>query len=159
MQSSVKRLYADVPNMEAAKKIAVEAKTNADIDGTDWLSEVKALNEKRIHQQHKDIEIMYFMLNEGCICGVANEAMCEISLAIKNELNNPLIFFGGYTNGCDGYLPTKAEYEKGGYEVLWSYLLYYKYHGTVMPLNPDSALLLVKEVSSRILSLSKQVAQ
>ena len=158
MLSSVKRFYADVPNMEAAQKIAVEAKKNADIDGSDWLSEVKALNERGIFRQHKDVEIMYFILNEGCICGVANEVMCEISLAIENELNDPLTFFGGYTNGCDGYLPTKEEYEKGGYEVLWSYLLYYKYHGTVMPLNPDSALLLVKEILSRRQSLSKQVA-
>ena len=54
-----------------------------------------------------------------------------------------------YTNGCDGYLPTSSEYDRGGYEVLHSYLLYYIYYGVVMPLNRDSADILIKIVSNQ----------
>lgn len=50
-----------------------------------------------------------------------------------------MVFFNGYTNGCTSYLPTAAEYDRGGYEVLWSNVLYYRYHGRVMPLNRDTA--------------------
>ena len=85
------------------------------------------------------MEIQFFILNDGCLCGVADEVMCEVSLDILQKVKNQIIFFGGYTNGCEGYLPTKEEYQKGGYEVLWSYLVYYRYHGRIMPLNSDTA--------------------
>jgi hypothetical protein len=60
------------------------------------------------------------------------------------------VFFGGYANGCDGYLPTAEEYDRGGYEVLHSYVLCcIIYHGAVMPLNRDTAAQLVGRVSER----------
>jgi hypothetical protein len=43
------------------------------------------------------------------------------------------------TNACNAYFPTKTEYSKGGYEVLYSILLYYKYHGRALPLAGESA--------------------
>lgn len=41
--------------------------------------------------------------------------------------------------GIDSYLASAEEYEKGGYEVLWSNLLFFKSHGRVMPLNKNTA--------------------
>ncbi len=43
-----------------------------------------------------------------------------------------------------GYFPTEEEYDKGGYEVYWSMLIYYIYHGRVSPLNRDSAAKLIE---------------
>lgn len=129
----------DVPTMESAQTIVAEARRKASIDGSDWLEEVRRLNRGGIRSQHKKIEIQYFMINKGCLCGIANEAMCQIAIDIERETGNSLVFFGGYTNGCDGYLPTEEEYDRGGFEVLWSYLIYYRYHGRVMPLNRDTA--------------------
>ena len=73
--------------------------------------------------------------------------MCELSLDVVSACNDSLIFFGGYTNGCSGYLPSAEEYDRGGFEVLHSYLIFYLYHGRVMPLNRDTADKLVKLVS------------
>jgi hypothetical protein len=53
-------------------------------------------------------------------------------------------YFCGYTNGCTGYSPTEEEYDKGSYEVYWSMLIIYIYHGRVGPLNRDSAEKLIE---------------
>ena len=72
--------------------------------------------------------------------------MCRISIDAMEAAGTPLLFLNGYTNGCNSYLPTAREYEKGGYEVLWSNLVYFPYHGRVMPFNRDTAGQLVEEV-------------
>lgn len=146
MFSVKRRFYADVPDIEKARTIANEAKSEAGIDGTEWLNEVRRLHSKGIGRQFSDIEIQYFVVNDGCICGIPNEVMSAIALDILKKSDNPFLFFNGYTNGCNSYLPTAEEYDKGGYEVLWSNLIYYKYHGRVMPFNRDTGELLADEV-------------
>ncbi len=139
MFSMHRSFAADVPSLKRAAEIAQEAAQMAGIDGTGWLEEVKRLHRLHIKEQLADIEVQYFCINDGCLCGVANEAMCRIALDVMEQAGNPLLLFGGYTNGCSSYLPTAAEYDKGGYEVLWSNLVYYAYHSRVMPLNRDTA--------------------
>lgn len=139
MKSQRHLFQADVPGEDQALKIAAEAKEAAGIDGSGWLQEVKRLEQEGVRVQQAEIEVQGFFLNEGCFCGVANEAMCEIALEIQERSGTPLLFFNGYTNGVDSYFPTAEEYDKGGYEVLWSNLIYYPYHGRVMPLNRNTA--------------------
>jgi hypothetical protein len=143
------RFAADVPDKEKAMEIAAEAK-EAGIDGTKWLLEVDGLHQKNISVQYKEVEIQYFVINNGCLCGVSNEIMCEIALDVQKQNKQSLLFFNGYVNGIDSYLPTAEEYDKGGYEVLWSNLIYYKYHGRVMPFNRDTAKKLAYIVSRKI---------
>lgn len=69
--------------------------------------------------------------------------MKAISRLIACDVNT----FREYTNGCDGYLLTADEYDKGEYEVLRSYLSYYIYHGMVMHINRDIADKLVRIVT------------
>ena len=107
---------------------------------------MKSVNGEGVSQQFSEVEIQYFSLNDGCLCGIANEAMCRISIDAMVAAGTPLLFLNGYTNGCNSYLPTAGEYEKGGYEVLWSNLVYFPYHGRVMPFNRDTAGQLVEEV-------------
>lgn len=140
------RLTADVPEIAQALTIAEEAKIEAGIDGTAWLGEVEGLQYDGIKAQHSEVEIQYFFINEGCICGVANEVMCKVGLDVEQEAGVPFLFFNGYTNGCSSYLPTAEEYDKGGYEVLWSNLIYFPYHKRVMPFNRNTADKLIKEV-------------
>lgn len=144
MYSKSVRFAADVPSLLRAQQIANEAMTVNHIDGTQWLTEVERVHALHITQQYQTIEIQYFYINDYALCGVPNEVMCELALEIAKVC--PQIYFGGYTNGCTGYLPTAKEYDKGGYEVLHSYLIYYIYHKTLMPLNRDSADQLVKAV-------------
>lgn len=40
---------------------------------------------------------------------------------------------------------TAKGYDKWGFEVLWPNLVYFQYHGRVMPLNRDTAGVLVDE--------------
>lgn len=149
MFSQVETFFSDVPTLERAKEISDEAMRENNIDDTSWLKEVARLHNENIMQQSTDIEIQYFMLNNGCFCGVSNEIMCELAVDVAKNCNDDFIYFGAYTNGCDGYLPTACEYDKGGYEVLHSYLIYYIYNGIVMPLNRDTADKLVRIVTEQ----------
>lgn len=146
IHSSFCRFAADVPSEKQAADITEEAGREGNIDGRMWLEEVKRLRNEGIKSQYGDIEIQYLYMGEGCLCGVPNEAMCRIGLDIYREAGEPLLFFNGYTNGCSSYLPAAGEYDKGGYEVLWSSLVYFPYHGRVMPLNRDTAEVLAGEV-------------
>ncbi|NCC14997.1 MAG: hypothetical protein EOM28_01405 [Clostridia bacterium] len=139
-------LYADIPWYERAVGIAEEAKKYAGIDGALWLAEVRRLQREGIKTQRDTTEIQYFSTGNGCFCGVANEIMCEFALRSQAMIQNDHFYFGGYTNGCTGYFPTEEEYDKGGYEVYWSMLIFYIYHGRVFPLNRDSCALLIQAV-------------
>lgn len=130
--------YADVPTPSRALEIAEEAEKECGIDGAPWLREVHRLREAGVLRQTASIELAYFIVNDGALCGVPNEAMCEIALDIQAQ-TSPFLFFGGYVNGIDSYLASAEEYKKGGYEVLWSNLLFFKSHGRVMPLNKSTA--------------------
>jgi hypothetical protein len=136
-------LTADVPSYPRAMEIADEARQYCGIDGTDWLNQVQRLLQKSIYQQTENVEVQYFSLGNGCLCGVANEVMVEFALCTSELLRDDFFYFGGYTNGCTGYFPTEEEFDKGGYEVYWSMLIYYVYHGRAFPLRRDSAAELI----------------
>lgn len=142
--SVYKEFYSEVPTYERALEIAKEAKIECNIDGTRWLKEVKKLIHAKVEKQIDNMEIQYFVLNNGCICGVANEIMCEFALSAMTIMNNDKFYLGGYTNGCTGYLPTEYEFDEGGYEVYWSMLIYYIYYRRVFPLNRNSATILIE---------------
>lgn len=137
-------LTAEVPPYPRAMEIADEARKYCGIDGTGWLKQVQHLLQNGIRQQTEDVEVQYFSLGNGCLCGVANEVMVEFALRTLSLLHNDFFYFGGYTNGCTGYFPTEEEFDKGGYEVYWSMLIYYVYHGRVFPLHRDSASELIR---------------
>lgn len=142
--SVYKEFYSEVPTYERALEIAKEAKIECNIDGTRWLKEVKKLIHAKVEKQIDNMEIQYFVLNNGCLCGVANEIMCELALSAMTIMNNDKFYLGGYTNGCTGYLPTEYEFDEGGYEVYWSMLIYYIYYRRVFPLNRNSATILIE---------------
>ncbi len=148
MASDLLTFRADVPSIDRALEIVSEA-ANAGIDGKEWLDEVRLLNAGGIKSQEAEREVQLFCLNNGCLCGVADECMCEIAIDIQEKAHDSFIFFGGYTNGYEGYLPTAKEYDKGGYEVLWSNLIYYKYYNRLMPLNRDTAHNLADKIVQR----------
>lgn len=128
-------VLSDVPSEAQAKRIVEES----GLDGQNWLAECARLRAKGITRQTNKTGIHFFFINEGCLCGVPDEIFCELSLETAAKANTPLLFFNGYTNGCTGYLPHRAEWLKGGYETLYSYLHYYPFHGHVMPFAVDTA--------------------
>lgn len=143
MYSREMSLYADVPSLAMAEKIAEEAMKYCGIDGRAWLEEIKRLHNAGVYRQEETVEVQYFAIGKWCICGVPYELMVEFALESMEKLNNPFFYVNGYTNGCLSYFPTEEEYDKGGYEVYWSILLYYKYFNRVFPFERDSASKLI----------------
>lgn len=139
MYSKEISLYAPVPSYKEALKVAEEAKLYSGIENPNWLLEVQRLIDEHIEKQEERIEVQYFHIGEGILCGVPNELMCEFALSSSSILNNDFFYLGGYTNGCTGYFPTEEEFDKGGYEVYWSLLHFYMYFGRVFPLERNSA--------------------
>ncbi len=70
MYSREMSLYADVPSLTMAEKIAEEAKNYCGIDGRAWLEEIKRLHNAGVYRQEETIEIQYFAIGKWCICGV-----------------------------------------------------------------------------------------
>lgn len=126
----------DVPT----KALAVEIAEASKMDARNWLAECERLRTAGIKTQSQTREMQFLKIDQGCICGVPDEIFCEISLEASKLTNNPFVFLNGYTNACTGYLPTKEEWSKGGYETLYSYLIFYSFHGTVMPFRDDTAM-------------------
>lgn len=132
-------LYAHVPDYETACKIAKEAKTECGIDGENWLREVKKLNDCGIKTQEENVEVQYFKIGNMCLCGVPYEIMVEFAIGAEQALKDEFFYFNGYTNGCLSYFPTEDEFDRGGYEVWWSLLIYYSYFNRVFPFMRESA--------------------
>ena len=139
---------SDVPSEKEAKQIADDAKRLCGIDGSEWLMECHRLRQCGVAAQVQEGKIQFFRLNGGCLCGVPDEIFCEISLEVSKRARAPYLFLNGYTNGCTGYLPHSEEWVKGGYETLYSYLQYYKFHGHVMPYRQNTAEHIIKLVCS-----------
>lgn len=66
---------------------------------------------------HVVANLQAFRLGETALAAVPGEVFSEISLAVKERADFPHTLFAGYTNGVISYLPCKAEYPHGGYEV------------------------------------------
>lgn len=138
MYSKELTLRAPVPSSQKAEAISEEAK-KCGIDGKAWLKEVERLHDIGLQWQQEKAEVQYFSLDDFCLCGVPYEMMTEFALDAIKKTNNPFFYVNGYTNGCSSYFPTEEEYDRGGYEVYYSMLLYYKYHNRVFPFERESA--------------------
>ncbi|GAA0075835.1 neutral/alkaline non-lysosomal ceramidase N-terminal domain-containing protein [Clostridium sp. CTA-5] len=144
MLSKEVKHYSDVPTETEALKISI----NSEMDASNWLSECERLRNAHVKEQFQQSEVQFLKINNGCLCGVPEEIFCEISLDAAVRTHNPLLFLNGYTNGCTGYLPTKEEWRKGGFETLYSYLIYFPYHGHVMPFRENTADNIVELVTN-----------
>lgn len=144
MYSREMSLHVGVPSPAMAEKIAGDAQEYCGIDGRSWLEEVKRLRDAGVHRQEETIEVQYFVIGKWCICGVPYELMVEFALKSMEKSGNPFFYVNGYTNGCLSYFPTEEEYDKGGCEVYWSILIYYKYFNRVFPFERDSASKLIE---------------
>ncbi len=138
MYSKEMTLYAEVPSLSVAEKIASEARQLCGIDGTEWLTEVSRLRESGVSRQEEGAEVQYFSIGNWCLCGVPYELMTEFALGGVERMGNEFFYINGYTNGCLSYFPMAEEFDKGGYEVYWSMLIYYKYFHRVFPFERES---------------------
>ena len=64
-----------------------------------------------------EAEIGALRLGEAALVSNPAELFCELGLAIKAASPFPFTAVAGYTDGSAGYVPTRAAYPEGGYEV------------------------------------------
>ena len=79
------------------------------------------------------VALHLLQIGPALLAGTEGEPFVEIGLAIKAASPLPATWFGGYTGGWAGYIPTADAYPAGGYEVETS------------PFAPEAAARLVEE--------------
>lgn len=64
------------------------------------------------------LPVRFLKLNKDiAIWSAPIELFCEVSNEVRSRSPFSYTFYFGYTNGWFGYMPTKAEWQHGGYEV------------------------------------------
>lgn len=141
----------DIPEPNDIKRMALSAEEQWGVNTNNWITVM--LN--KYNQQRKelsiDLEVQLIQINEGSFSGIPMEPFSESALDIQERLNNKLAFFGGYTNGYLGYLPTKEAYPYGGYEVELNPVVYGPITGLWMPPVEKTS----EEVVNKVLELHK----
>lgn len=90
--AKTERLYASITNFYAAEAAALDGRPLS-------------------------IELQAFRLGHTLVAAVPLEVFVEIGLRVKREIAHPVLI-AGVTNGYFGYLPGRADYATGGYEVV-----------------------------------------
>jgi hypothetical protein len=62
-------------------------------------------------------EVAALRIGDAALAANPSELFCEIGMAIKEQSPFPWTAIAGYTDGSAGYIPTRAAYPEGGYEV------------------------------------------
>lgn len=126
----------EVPAMNVLRDMADYAEQTWGVSAARWLTYVQ---ERSGATLTIPVEVQLFELNEGSFSGIPMEPFCETALQIKRMRQTELAFFGGYTNGYIGYLPTAEEHPYGGYEVAINPVVYGPVTGLWMPPVPETA--------------------
>lgn len=87
-----------------------------------------------------NFELNAVAINDVVISTFPTELFVEIGLNVKKKSGFRHTIIGCYANGCIGYVPTKKEFKKGGYEIEDSY----KYFG-IYPVAPGTGEFIQKQ--------------
>jgi hypothetical protein len=87
-----------------------------------WAAELR--QDESTGRQGITVEVSVLRAGSVAVVGIAGEPFVETGLAIKRASPAPHTIIAGYTNGCGGYLPPRAAYPEGGYEVDEAYRWY-----------------------------------
>ncbi|KZD38264.1 Alkaline ceramidase domain protein [Bacillus cereus] len=147
ISSTMQMKLKDIPEIEEIKRMAQLAEKQWGVNTEEWLTIVLEKHRRNIQQVSIDLEIQLFQINDGIFSGIPMEPFSETALEMKESVQNELAFFGGYTNGYIGYLPTKEEHAYGGYEVELNPVVYGPVTNLLMPPEENTAELIVQRVT------------
>ncbi|EJQ41950.1 hypothetical protein IEE_04440 [Bacillus cereus BAG5X1-1] len=147
ISSTMQMRLKDLPEIDEIRRMARSAERQWGVNTDEWLTIVLEKYKQGIRQLSIDLEIQLFQINDGIFSGIPMEPFSETALEMKESLQNELAFFGGYTNGYIGYLPTKEEYAYGGYEVELNPVVYGPVTNLLMPPEENTAELIVQRVT------------
>ncbi|MDQ3226413.1 MAG: neutral/alkaline non-lysosomal ceramidase N-terminal domain-containing protein [Chloroflexota bacterium] len=100
-------------NQQGAPAEAIEAATFATKRANMTLSRAETYG----GQETFPIALHLLQIGPAILAGIEGEPFAAIGLAIENGSPFPATWFGGYTGGWAGYIPTADAYPLGGYEV------------------------------------------
>lgn len=146
ISSMVQMKLKNIPEIDEIRSMAWLAEKQWGVNTDEWLTIVLEKYKQGIRHLTIDLEVQLFQVNDGMFSGIPMEPFSETALEVKENLQNELAFFGGYMNGYIGYLPTKEEFSYGGYEVELSPVVYGPVTNLLMPLEENTAELVVKRV-------------
>jgi hypothetical protein len=92
---------------------------------------------------------MLLTIGEISILLLPGEPFVELGLEIKQRAGREALMVIGYSNGNPGYIPHRAAYETGGYEVAEAYR-FYNYPSAFAP---EAGEMLVEEALHLLFSL------
>ncbi|MGG0457285.1 neutral/alkaline non-lysosomal ceramidase N-terminal domain-containing protein [Bacillus mycoides] len=147
ISSTMQMKLKDIPEIDEVRSMAQLAEKQWSVNTDEWLTIVLEKYRENMRQLSIDLEIQLFQINDGIFSGIPMEPFSETALEMKESLQNELAFFGGYTNGYIGYLPTKEEYAYGGYEVELNPVVYGPVTNLLMPPEENTAELIVQRVT------------
>ncbi|PEM98229.1 neutral/alkaline non-lysosomal ceramidase N-terminal domain-containing protein [Bacillus wiedmannii] len=147
VSSTMQMKLKDIPEMNEIRSMAQLAEKQWGVNTDEWLTIVLKKYKQGIRELRIDLEVQLFQVNDGMFFGIPMEPFSETALEVKESLQNELAFFGGYTNGYIGYLPTKEEFAYGGYEVELNPIVYGTVTNLLMPPEENTAELIVKKVT------------
>ena len=88
------------------------------------LSALESLEEQNHRDRRVDLarrelstSMTIFTIGDIALVGIPGEPFVELGLALKRNPHFGHIFVAGYCNDLIGYIPTRAAYDEGGYEV------------------------------------------
>ncbi|MFJ8356549.1 neutral/alkaline non-lysosomal ceramidase N-terminal domain-containing protein [Bacillus paramycoides] len=146
ISSTMQMKLKAIPEIAEVRRMARLAENQWGVNTDEWLSIILNKHEQNIRQLSIDLEIQLFQINDGMFSGIPMEPFSETALEMKESLQNERAFFGGYTNGYIGYLPTSEEFAYGGYEVELNPVVYGPVTNLLMPPGENTAELVVKRV-------------
>lgn len=142
-----------LPSSLEAERLAADVSREWEVDPAPWVRAIAELRNRGIQRPCLDLEVQLLRVNSGFFSGIPMEPFVEIGLEISSRMGSETAFFGGYTNGHLGYLPTAEQWPHGGYEVEWMPVVYGPDIGDFLtPASPETAGKVVDEV----LRLSKR---
>ena len=133
----------EIPESPMIDEMAQLAKEVWGVNTDRWFSYVLDRHKRNEKKITINVEIQSFQINEGSFTGIPMEPFSESAIEFKDKLSNELAFFGGYTNGYLGYLPTSEAYPYGGYEVELNPVIYGPITNLWMPPAENTAQLII----------------
>ncbi|PFA61790.1 neutral/alkaline non-lysosomal ceramidase N-terminal domain-containing protein [Bacillus sp. AFS015896] len=146
ISSTMQMQLKDIPEIDEIRRMAQFAERHWGVNTDEWLTIVLEKYKQGIRKLRIDLEVQLFQVNDGMFSGIPMEPFSETALEMKERLQNDLVFFGGYTNGYIGYLPTKEEFAYAGYEVELNPIVYGTVTNLLMPPEENTADVIVKKV-------------
>ncbi len=94
-------------------------------------------------------EVQALRVGDTWLVGVPGELFVELGMAIKGGLQPRPTFICGYANDDIGYLPARAAYARGGYEINDAYK-YYGYPAAVAPEAGEAVVAAALRLAARV---------